>query len=353
MNKEILVASDFYSDMEMVTFIPLNFPYLVRYDLKANQIIYKKQIPKVSSSAGFFEHLIEYKDCIYAIPVWAEYVLCFNKKSSEYEKIEIDVMDTVDEVWSGYHAAVMYKDHIYAFKRFTEESGADTYNVLKIDCKNKSAVVTQMGGTGNFPLSNKFSVVFRRNCCICGDEILLIGQEDVFKYSIKENILRKVTDFPHVNGNVTCSLKMDAGQIFMLTSCNEIIIWSWKEEACIIYKIPEEIIAGNVCENAMFPENFGHCILHGESIYVFGAYADCIIEYDMTNGEIRRSWLSEILCGGVLEDQEHDYCYGQFSKPHIYGENLMVWNIWKKIFYSVDLKTREVRKTGVEMTLEV
>ena len=345
--KQTLIASDFIIKNNNLYTIPLNFPYYIKYDISMEKILNYKRIFSVDANTqSYFETIHKYGDFIYAIPMWADYVLAVNLVTDEIMKIEIEYKDTEDEKCGSYFTSFVCGSFIYAFKRFVTGSGEDTYNVLKIECEKNRAYVKRAVGYENYEKIEKYTPVFRKGCHLIGKDILLFGQDLCWKYSINDESLKKCNISTLNKIDVTCSTELGDDSILLVTSCNEIIIWNYKNNNFIRKEIPKNLIKRY--DISLLSENYSSCIKYKDVVYIIGSSSDSILEFDLSNYQINSSWMENILCGGFRQEK-NDYCFGQFSKPCLCGELLYLWNIWKEKFYHINLETREIKEKSVEI----
>ena len=344
-----LIASDFVVKNDKIFFVPLNYPYFIEYDLSKLQIIKKEKIPKVSANTkSFFEQLVYTQDAIIASPCWADYVLKYHLKSKEISKIDILHRDIKDEICGGYGAsAYIDNGNVIAFKHFICGDGADAYNVLEIDSKEDSAATKRMKCL-KMPKCDKYKTIFFYNCVVYDKYIFLANEMAMYKYSIETNKIEKYS-LPFINNKNLGIFKVNDNNMMVVQDAQISIINFLDEKSIITIPFPEGEMGEVIDSKAIFPEKIKYIESYKNIIYLFGANANFVFEIDLNNKEIRRSWMDEKLCGGKLEKNQHDYCFGQFSKPHIYKSQLYVWNIYKQKFYIVKLDEHTIEDLEINI----
>lgn len=333
-------ASDFMIDENDIWFVPFGYNYLCCYDLKQNVMKEKIRLPVKNNKFLLYGSIMKSRNEIILIPFKADCSIVYDTGIKQIKKFSSDKLK-----YEGVYRACFVENHIvWMFpwiKKFPDIQDVYIKKMNLTDGRTEFFEVfsksTMLRNTGAMRLLNGNCVHIENN--------IYIGYRN---YIIEIDLMNNHSKTYIVGDDKTVYTTMcmvGSEQLCMMDIYGNVIIWNRKNRQLI--KIRNE----NICLNLLsFPngyrEGFGSSIIYkDEYIWFIPSHADRVLELNLKNNILSEAWFSKDICKNVMKEPD---CCGQFSRAHISGEYLYIWNLWDVCFFIINIKHHSVERRYIQ-----
>ena len=344
-------SSDFVIDNKRIWFFSTDVPVLCCYDLESEMM--KKIIPIPYEGIGetrFFERIVRIKDEIIGIPYNADYYFVHSLVTDTSSILKLADPNSNSKLPNCY-VTFWNRGLVYSFQPFTndDETIDETYKVAVLNLESKETSQYRLSNSLDFWSKGTHYPAFRRDYSFSRDTCFVLhgeypeiveckaGASEVFFHKPCEEDFKFLTITEIKNGK------------FCLTD-NKRRIWVWDCENDSFSNIDVNIRGFQ----DPYGDAFAYSIVVDSTVYIFPYFSNTIIEFSPDSMEVKKAFFSdEVTCFEYVHGMSSlGYENEQFSRPYLYEDNLVIWNLWNKNLYFIDLKMKRVKGIKIKAFFE-
>lgn len=338
-------ASDFVIDEENIWFVPFGYSYLCCYNLKQKRMEKRIRLPIENNKPVLYGNMVKSGSRMILIPSEADATVVYDKADGKITKFLVD--EIKEDI---YCACCVENDNVWMIPWIRRTNEVQDVFVKKINLYDGRIAFLEAFPKNTEPKDRGERWLLNGNC-VCVENSIYIGYRN---YIIKIDLCNGCREAYIVDGDkviYTTMCMVDDERLCMMDIYGNVIIWNRKKE-----QLAAEIKNENIClEMLGFPNGYGHregygssVVYRNEFVWFIPSHANKVLQLDIKNNVLSEAWFSSDICGDVME--RPDAC-GQFSKAHIRGDYLYVWNLWNESFFIIDIRFHKVERRRIETGL--
>lgn len=338
-------ASDFMIDEENIWFVPFGYNYLCCYNLNQKRMERRIRLPVENSKSVLYGSIVKSGNRIILIPLEAEAAIVYDISDGKITKFLVD--KNKEDI---YRACCVANDNVWMIPWLRRANSVQDVFINKINLYDDKIEFLEAFPKNTIPKDRGEKWLLNGNC-VCIENSAYFGYRN---YIIKIDLYNGCRETYVVGGSKTIYTTIcvvDNERLCMMDIYGNVIIWNRKRE-----QITSDIKNESICLKMLgFPNGHGHregygssVVYRNEFVWFIPSHADKVLQLDLKNNMLSEAWFSSDICGNVME--RPDSC-GQFSRAHIKGDYLYVWNLWNEAFFIIDIRSHKVERRCIEVGL--
>lgn len=344
-----LCAEDFCIDKDIIWFVPINLTSLCGYSISENKVVKEIKLPGVTlKKERAFQRIVIVDDYVIGIPYVADYYFRYSIKTEELNILKYPWVNDINKC-PYLSLSAVYDNKIFSFRRFLEYGKEEANRVIAFDYNNMELDSFWLKEDFGFDNYGFHGVAFRPNGIV--EEELLIALQGEINRIIEIDLNKKtvsVSSLPEDNTILQTITKI-CDNMFCISDKGG-NIWIWNRYTNSFRKVVNNI--HNFSNKYIDKDSFANGIKIHNKVYFFPYFSNMILEYDIEKDILAEAPFSKELLANSCSDSMNTFgCENmQFGVPHSYNDKIVVWNLWNKKCYEIDIDNNKV--TIVDVFLE-
>lgn len=338
-------ASDFVVDEENIWHVPFGYNYLCCYNFKQKKMEKRISLPVENNKPVLYGGIVKSKSKLILIPWKADSVIVYDMVDGKITKLFTNEFG--EEIYRAY---CVENDDVWMIPWIRRTDDVQDAFIKKINLYDGRIEFLEAFPTNTIPKDRGERWLLNGNC-VCIENSIYIGYRN---YIIEIDLFNGSRGAYAVGDDktiYTTMCKINDELLCMMDVYGNVIIWNRADR-----KLVEKIKNESICLKMLgFPNGHGHregygssVVYKNEYVWFIPSHADKVLQLDLRNNMLSEAWFSSNLCGNAME--RPDVC-GQFSKAHIRGDDLYVWNLWDESFFIIDIRYHRIERRKIEVEL--